>query len=135
MIFKLTKIFFILAILLLITACVPTQQLNTPFQLHIDEQAKVEEIQITLVSVLEDSRCPQGVLCIWEGAVKVIVNVQKGKENLGDVTLVSSKTIQYDEEATVLGYTIRLVDVQPPAQESIKIPPEEYVTTFIITKQ
>ena len=129
------KLYLILAMALALTACAPVHQLNTPFQLHLNEEAKVEDLHITLISVLEDSRCPEGVFCIWEGTVKAIVNVQQGKENLGDITLVSSRTLQYQEETSIAGYKIKLVDALPAKHEGITIKPEEYVLTFMVTKE
>jgi hypothetical protein len=37
-------------------------------------------LSITFVEIVEDSRCPEGVVCVWEGEVIILLQVQKGEE-------------------------------------------------------
>ena len=53
-------------------------ELNDTFKLKIHESVSIknENLKITLVSV-SDSRCPEGVQCIWQGEINYKVKVNK----------------------------------------------------------
>ena len=39
-----------------------------------------EEYQFKLKKVIADSRCPEGLNCVWEGQVEMVVSVYKENE-------------------------------------------------------
>jgi hypothetical protein len=43
---------------------------------------------LKLQRVLDDSRCPEGVTCIWAGEVSVIIEVYKNKTKVEEKTLL-----------------------------------------------
>jgi hypothetical protein len=46
----------------------------------LGETVQFENVSITFIKVLEDSRCPKGVTCVWAGQAKLLVEVtEKGK--------------------------------------------------------
>ena len=47
---------------------------------------------LKLKSVFDDSRCPQGVTCIWAGEVSVMIEIYKDKK------LVEEKTITFNSK-------------------------------------
>jgi hypothetical protein len=51
--------------------------LGEDFYLYIGESANIkgEELQVRFLEVTEDSRCPKGVTCIWEGRVSCLVEI------------------------------------------------------------
>lgn len=50
-------------------------------KIPLGETVETNGYSITFVEVLEDSRCPTNVTCIWEGRVKLKVKVQaNGKD-------------------------------------------------------
>ena len=50
------------------------------FSLAVSQTAVIsgENLRITFEEVLEDSRCPRGVTCIWEGRVRCLVRLTNG---------------------------------------------------------
>lgn len=46
--------------------------------------------QLVLKEVLSDSRCPEGVTCVWAGEVSVVVSVYKDSKLIEDNTIVFS---------------------------------------------
>ena len=46
--------------------------------------------QLVLKEVLADSRCPEGVTCVWAGEVSVVISVYKDSEWVENKTLVFS---------------------------------------------
>jgi len=61
-------------------------RLNEPFSLGIGQSIDVagESMKATFESVSEDSRCPRGVTCVWEGQANSILKVgyRNGEERL-----------------------------------------------------
>lgn len=51
---------------------------------------KGEGYKLLLKEVLTDSRCPEGVTCVWAGEVTIIVSVYKDSEFIEDKKLVFS---------------------------------------------
>ena len=45
-----------------------------------------EELQIKFLEVVEDSRCPRGVTCVWEGRVSCMIEITC-RESLYRITL------------------------------------------------
>ena len=87
-------------------------------------------VQVDLLDVL-DSRCPPGVNCVRAGEVKVTVRVSESERELGTVTLASAP--KDAQSKSVGGYTVTLVDVQPPKtlQET---PKGDYVLTVRVVR-
>lgn len=55
--------------------------------------------QIVLKEVLSDSRCPEGVTCVWAGEASAIVSVYKDSKLVEDNTMVfSMKNIEENKQ-------------------------------------
>jgi len=66
-----------------------TTQVPTPkivFKAKYGEVVKKGNVSLKLDSILEDSRCPSDVECIWAGQVKLLVEVTKnGKKETKEI--------------------------------------------------
>lgn len=89
-------------------------------QLGVGQAAKLDggALQVTLLRVEEDSRCPSNVMCIWAGRAVVVVDVSVGGVARGEQKLVLFPTRRVpvpspDLDAIVDRYVLSLVDVQP----------------------
>lgn len=87
-------------------------------------------VQVEVLDVL-DSRCPPGVKCVRAGEVKAQVRVSEGGRELGTVTLASAP--KDAQSKAVGGYTVTLVEVQPPKTQQ-ETPKGEYVLTVSVVK-
>jgi hypothetical protein len=58
----------------------PEVHLNQPFILALGQTARLEEadLSLTFSDLLEDSRCPSQVTCVWAGQAIIRVRVQQG---------------------------------------------------------
>lgn len=75
--------------------------------------------RVTPLRVLEDSRCPADVQCVWAGQVRLSVRVETGAgANTRDLT--SGKGEQ------VADGTLTLATVEPAARQAETIPPDSY---------
>lgn len=109
-------------------------RLGQEFELKINQEALIEGEALAVVfeSVVEDSRCPEGVDCIWSGNAKIKLRSGKEKQTPAGVELnthVGSKSASY------LNYEISLVALKPHPKADKPIQPNEYRATLIVTKK
>jgi len=89
-------------------------------------------LKITFERVLEDSRCPQGVTCVWAGNGKVALKISPVRKAQSSVQL---NTTLDPKEQSFLGYDIKLVRLDPYPQANAKIDPRSYVLTLLVTRK
>ncbi|MFH6969958.1 hypothetical protein [Flavobacterium petrolei] len=88
--------------------------------------------QVVLKAVVSDSRCPEGVTCIWAGEVSAVVSVYKDSKWIEDTTLVFSLKNEEDNKKWFSKYLpekqkkIKNIGVVPYPKEGTKIDSEEY---------
>ena len=96
--------------------------------LHIGQQKTAAHSRITVkfISVVEDSRCPVGVNCIWAGNARIKITVAKGKKVAKTFELNSSIAPQ---SISFEGYELKLLDLTAhPTQATNNIPPPASAT-------
>jgi len=53
---------------------------NPEFSIGLGKCQKINGVKITFIEVLEDSRCPKDVDCVWAGQAKIKISIkEKGK--------------------------------------------------------
>ncbi|HJW20576.1 MAG TPA: hypothetical protein VJ571_08490 [Candidatus Nitrosotalea sp.] len=127
------------AVTLMITPCAfgdaNSGQKIVQFQLKVNQTAfEPDNISIKFLNVTEDSRCPSGVTCIWQGKSTIIVNVMKNNQNLGNSSLTSGLG---NNDATVAisgGYILQVIQMAPYPTSGVRIPISDYIVTFTISK-
>lgn len=87
-----------------------------PFFLELGDAVQVDGHSLRFVDVVEDSRCPEDVTCIWEGRAKVQIAASDptGAEERQVLTLPYG-SMGEDERSTwtVGGLVVRLHDLTP----------------------
>jgi hypothetical protein len=86
-------------------------------------------ISIYLDSVLYDTRCPLGFLCLWEGNAQVRFKFISN-HTVSDVILDTYMDFQND--TIVNGYKITLVSLAPQPRNGVKTEQKEYKATIVI---
>jgi len=87
---------------------------------------------LLLKMVVADSRCPEGVTCIWAGEVKVLVSVYKDRKFIKEETLTVSGSKTQENIAWFAQYlpvdkrNIKSVSVVPYPKQGVKIKPKDY---------
>ena len=100
----------------------------------LSAQIKSEELKVTFVTVLADSRCPADVTCVWQGRADIELFVQKG--NNDGITVYLSVGGDSNPEKLVFNmYLIQFLELAPYPYSSQTIKPEEYTATIKISKQ
>jgi hypothetical protein len=87
---------------------------------------------MTLDSVLNDSRCPNGAMCVWAGNAEVRFIYSAGDQNSAFIlnTLSTFRT-----DALIHGYRINLIRLNPYPQAGFPIKQKEYNAELKITKE
>ena len=118
------------------TAPPEVQQVPGDAQLHVGETASLENgaLQVTMVQVVEDSRCPMDAMCVWMGRAMVGLHVVLDGVDRGDVNVTlypgSQTQPSPDLDATVDRYVISLADLQPYPAASRPQPLDQRVATI-----
>jgi hypothetical protein len=115
-----------------------TVRLNQNFVLRVGQEVSVAEqkLNVKLVSVPEDSRCPKGVTCIWAGNVRVRLQVTKvgGKPVKVELSL-NPRDFPDGEAADCGNYKLKLVGVEPYPVADQQLKPADYTVTLSVSKK
>jgi hypothetical protein len=88
-----------------------------------------EPLEIVFRDVVEDSRCPTDVTCVWagNGKVRLRLTLGTGSESTADLNtgLLPSRT-------EVGPYRITLVELSPDPVSTASIPPERYRINLLV---
>ena len=76
---------------------------------RLGEEVRLGTLRIRPVAVLEDSRCPVDVTCVWAGRIRVRVAVSGAGEPV----------MELNRPVPVPGGSLRLVAVAPPKWRSL----------------
>jgi hypothetical protein len=104
--------FLALSILLLAAAVIVPAQMMSEHNIEAGKSVFVKGSRLTIefVEVVEDSRCPRYVNCIWAGNAKVKLLVSRGKAAPKEIEL---NTGIEPRAVTVFGYELMLKGLTP----------------------
>jgi hypothetical protein len=108
-------------------------QLGHEFKLKVGGQSLIKEagLKISFSAVVEDSRCPKGVDCIWAGNGKIMLKVSVGG---GKATPLELSTNLEPRQASFHGYTIKLLSLDPYPQKDVPIKRGAYAVTLLVSR-
>ncbi|MCI0665143.1 MAG: hypothetical protein L0220_29105 [Acidobacteria bacterium] len=109
-------------------------RLGQEFELKINQQAMIEDEGLAVVfeSVLNDSRCPEGVVCVWSGNAKIRIKLCKQKQTPATSEL---NTDAGPKSSSYMNYEVRLVTLKPRPKSNEAVRPSEYKATLVIKKK
>ena len=126
----------ILAIAIMITGCTQkgdvVTNLGDNFTLSPGHAASIpsEGLTFKFISVVEDSRCPQGVQCFWAGQTTIAAEAEKG--NIKSSFNITKKAGAEPGIYESMGYRFQFVDIGPARVAGQNI--SEANVTFVIMK-
>ncbi|HUU46138.1 MAG TPA: hypothetical protein VM118_10445 [Acidobacteriota bacterium] len=93
-----------------------------------------EVLEVTFDAVLQDSRCPSDVICVWEGIAIIQLQLVALPADTHLIVLANHDNVPWDVGPVVdtLGYTFQLVSLDPYPVSTRQIPDDEYVATLLI---
>lgn len=102
-------------------------------EIKIGQEKKIEggDLRVAFDRVAEDSRCPEGAQCIWEGNARVRLVARNSKGECAEFDLntgVQPVEHQFGE------YTIRLAGLSPHPSVKGELRPSDYRATIVVSK-
>lgn len=107
--------------------------MNKEFTLSANQKGflKTSKITIEFVSVLEDSRCPVDVDCVWAGSAKIQIKLSKGKAAPQTFELNTGIAPQF---IMFQGYSIEILELSPSLKSDDDRTKVKYEAKFIFKK-
>ncbi len=108
--------------------------IDTEFSLGIGQTATIEgeKLVIKFKAVLEDSRCPVNVVCVWAGNGKVEFEVL---DIDGQNKTVILNTEEEPRTTTLKGHKLTLISLNPPRIDGVSISPGDYSVTLRVERK
>jgi len=106
--------------------------LGEEFELAVHQTAQIsaDNISVTFQEVLEDSRCPVDVTCIWAGLAEVSLQVAVS----GQEREISLSTSPPENSAVFENYTFLLISVRPVPRSDQTMDRSAYFVTVRVDK-
>ncbi|MGH2666213.1 hypothetical protein [Flavobacterium sp.] len=123
------NLFFSLCSSLFLLSGCSVQKDSTEINQKLDSKSEKE---IVLVKVIEDSRCPEGVQCIWAGEVTIVVAAYENKKKIEQVQFVINQNSMDDvnkwftQHLPQTNKSLKETSVLPYPKEGVQIKPEDY---------
>jgi len=95
---------------------------------RINQEGSALDVRIVPTEILEDSRCPEDVTCVWAGTVKIRALLTSG---LG----TANQVFELGQPITTEAEIVTLVAVEPGALSEPAIPQSAYRFIFEISKR
>ena len=96
--------------------------------LRVGETVIFKDMLLRVRKVVDDSRCAEGVQCIWAGTVKAEITLVSGMGT-------STQTVELGKTLTTEAESITFVSVTPYPKQGGSITQSDHVLTFDITKR
>lgn len=121
---EIVRIFLTPLAVIALSACATTSKAErTGSNVHLGETVMVNGQRIKPINLLEDSRCPANVQCIWAGRVRLKMLWVKASGNQ-EFELISG------EPRPLTDGTITLTSIRPNKASDQPIQPEDYRFSF-----
>jgi len=114
-------------------------RLNENFVLRVGQTGILtdspDQFGITFWNMKQDSRCPQGVVCVWAGEVRVEITFQENGVLRPPILELTTTPNDPKHTIAVENYHVELVNVEPPNVVGKPIARDEYAATFRVTRE
>jgi hypothetical protein len=88
----------------------------------------------SLVQVMDDSRCPRQVTCVWQGAAKVRIGVMIHESGIDHQDLELATFPEASRIASIGGYRVELIDLAPYPEVPGPADSAKYSVTLRVTR-
>ncbi len=110
--------------------------LGKEFEIAINETLEncPKNISITLLDV-QDSRCPAGAVCIWEGMIVINAEMNIDGKDLDLQLSTNENASRFPQEFSTSEYTVKLIDAIPYPNINDPQNPEDKRAILVISKR
>lgn len=108
-------------------------QNDSAIKVKVGKQKKFSrsKINVKFVSLVEDSRCPEGTNCVWAGNAKIKVVLSSPD---GGSETVEMNTNLGAKGATLGAYAVNLISLTPTPKANVRLNRNAYTATFTIAR-
>ena len=93
---------------------------------------ELDGIGVRFMRVVEDSRCPLRVQCVWAGDAAIVIELSPRAGDAAEHTLHTNM----GQKSIVLGrYELSLLELSPYPDEPRSISPEDYRATLVVQER
>jgi len=109
--------------------------LNQEFRIKFGQEMEIPETQliITFASLLNDSRCPADVTCVWEGDAEILIKTHQAGAERAEIKLHTNQRLTQAQKYRQ--YVIQLVALNPSPRTDRKTQLSDYVATLLVKKE
>lgn len=128
------KILMICSVLFLLTACGTAKTNGDVINQKLDAKSDKE---IVLIKVISDSRCPEGVQCVWAGEVVIAVAAYNHKKLTEEAEFTLNKNtmeevkVWFEKHLSHQKKALKEIQVLPYPKEGIEQLPEAYYIKLV----
>jgi hypothetical protein len=102
-------------------------------KIQVKKQKKFSssKLNVKFVEMIEDSRCPKDVDCVWSGNARIKIEVKRDGSAAQIIELntnINDKSARYD------GLLIELISLTPEPANNIRINKNGYVATIAVSR-
>ncbi len=114
---------------------IPVKLANS-FSLRVNQVGLIESenLELRLLEVRNDSRCPSGIECIWSGMVEIVINVTRDDHD-AELILIDKEGEDDSASKTFDNYLIKLIEVTPYPRKNQTIEIEDYSATLKVVRE
>ncbi len=132
-----TKLFTLLVLAFISFSCSDSftnfneVELDKEFNIKVGDSAVLanQGLVIKFKTVEDDSRCPKGAVCVWEGNATIVLEL---KNSLGDTLTTNLNTSIHPKEVNFSSLIIVLKSLTPYSQLDEAINPKDYVASLLV---
>jgi hypothetical protein len=108
--------------------------LDQEFEVRLGHEVSIkrEGLRVSFVAVTEDSRCPEGVQCIWAGNGQIMLRLSKAGKRAATLRL---NTNQEPKQEVYRGFDVKLVGLNPYPKKNARIRKRDYVATLVVSRK
>jgi|TARA_B110000285_G_C14973521_1_gene537786 hypothetical protein len=91
-------------------------EVNEAIPLEVNEKVSIssDNLHLSFVKVVDESRCPKTWKCLWEGEVEIEIKVEKGEiSKFIKLKYQGGKCTECGDAVSILGYKIKLEKLSP----------------------
>ncbi|CAM3655534.1 hypothetical protein FSS13T_24370 [Flavobacterium saliperosum S13] len=128
------KIYLGCVCILLFSGCAGVQNTETEINQKLDAKSDKEMV---LVKVINDSRCPEGVQCVWAGEVVIAVAVYNHKKLTEEAEFTLNKNtmeevkVWFEKHLPHQKTALKDIQVLPYPKEGVEQLPEAYYIKLV----
>ena len=112
----------------------PSPALGNRFNVRAGETAALagDGLSLTFARLLTDSRCPTGVVCIWEGDAGIVIKAVHAAGAPADLELHTSS--RFASKGSYRGHTVELLSVAPHPVAGQPVAFKDYCAEIRVTR-